>query len=416
MQRLLLSCPTDESPTFIVLPDFDLDAMSSVLYYIYNGEVIVQKDKIEMFLEIIKAMQIFVDCQYLRQMSDTLEYNNIDSSFHYETNLSKRNIFTLGFDGCRDQRYINIKKGKEIQDVLQYSVSNSDCKDTLVRSQNPRGEHQSSLGNLKSPYGDRQRNSFLRDLFIETYPRNGNVNGLTAGVLAISNECYRAPASVLLTNANGNHLSADGSLLEPYKKMNEHISHSPTVFHLRKQQRCTRDEPDYSETNKPFYDQSCLQVCSAEKSDTKTRVIDTKTSNLPMNILMNRAPMTANPFLQLGMQEQVLSGFYVPSLDFNIPPSVFDSIKPMPVHRNRSVIDNGSDESNKEVDVSTSAKVTILNHVLESPWSPRIPNNYKPFRRKTEHLSQSQLSKQKVSSLDIFWHIYLVRYIRLTII
>lgn len=371
--------------------------MTSVLYYIYNGEVIVQKDKIEMFLDIVKAMQIFVDGQYLPQMSDTLEYNNFDVSFHFETDLSKRNVFTLGFEDCRDQRYVNIKKGKAFQDVLQYSVSNADCKDKLVRSQNPSGERKSSLGNLKSPHGNRQRNSFLRDLFIETYPQNGNVNGLTAGVLAISNECYRAPASVLLTNANGKHLSADGSLLEPYKKTNEHISHSPKVFHLRKQQRCTRDEPDYGETNK-MYDQSCLKICSTEKS-IKTHAFDTDTNNLPMNILMNHVPMSANPLVQLGIPEQILSRFYVPSLDFSIAPSMFNAIKPMPVHRNRAVIDNASDESRKEIDVTTSARVTILNHVLESPWSPRIPTNYKPFRRKTETPLHCPLFKQKVSIL-----------------
>ena len=369
--------------------------MSSVLYYIYNGEVTVQKEKIEMFLDIIKAMQIFVDTQHLPHISDSLDYTNLDLSFHRESDLTKRNVYTLGFEGCRDQQYINIKKGKEIQDVLQYSVSKPDCKDKLVRSQNPSGEHKSSLGNLKSPYGDRQRNSFLRDLFIETYPRNGNVNGLTAGVLAISNECYRAPASVLLTNANGKHLSADGSLLEPYKKTNEHISHSPTVFHLHKQQRCTRDEPDYGETNKTLYDQSCVKVCSTAKSN-KSHAFGTDTNNLPMNILMNHVPMSANPLIQLGIQEQILSGFYVPSLDFRIAPSMFDSIKSMPVRGNRSVTDNVSDGSSKEIDMASSAKVTILNQVLESPWSPRIPNNYKPFRRKTDNPLQPQSSKLKV--------------------
>lgn len=363
--------------------------MSSVLYYIYNGEVIVPKEKIEMFLDIIKAMQIFVDKQYLSQLSD--EYNKFVLSGHCETDLKKTNVFTLGYEGCSDQQYINIKKGKEIQDVLQYSASDADYKDKVVRSQNPSGERKSSLGNLKSPYGDRQRNSFLRDLFIETYPRNGNVNGLTTGVLAISNECYRAPASVLLTNANGKHLSGDGSLLDPFKKANEHISHSPTVFHLRKQQRCTRDDPDYGETKKTMYEQSPLKLCPSEKSNTHVFGNDTKAA--PMNILMNHVPMPTNPLLQFGIQEQILSGFYVPSLDFRIPPSIFDPMKKE--HKNKGFIDSSGDETNKDIDMAPSNKVTILNHVLESPWSPRMPNNYKPFRRKTD--PSVQCSKQKVN-------------------
>ncbi|CAH1644308.1 unnamed protein product [Spodoptera littoralis] len=388
LRRLLLSCPTDESPIFIALPDFDLEAMSSVLYYIYNGEVVVPKEKIEMFLDIVKAMQIFVDNQYLPQLSD--EYNQFDLSGPCETDSKKTNVFTLGYEGCSDQQYINIKKGKEIQDVLQYSASDADCKDKLVRSQNPSGERSSSLGNLKSPYGDRQRNSFLRDLFIETYPRNGNVNGLTTGVLAISNECYRAPASVLLTNANGKHLSGDASLLDPFKKANEHISHSPTVFHLRKQQRCTRDEPDYGETKKTMYEQPPLRLCSSNQS--KTHVFGNDTKTTPMNLLMNHVAMPTNPLLQFGIQEQILSGFYVPSLDFRIPPPLFDPMKP--VQRNKDFMN--SDETNKYIEMTPSNKVTILNHVLESPWSPRTPSNYKPFRRKTDPSVQTQCSKEKI--------------------
>lgn len=380
--------------------------MSSVLYYIYNGEVIVQKDKIEMFLDIIKAMQIFIDKQYLPQMSADLEHKVFDLSFHYETDLSKRNIFTLGFEDSTDQRYINLKKGKEVQDfILEYSVNNADCNDKLVRSQNLSSERKSSLGNLKSPYADRQRNSFLRDLYIETYPRNGNVNGLTAGVLAISNECYRAPGSVLSANANGEHLSADDTLLEPYKKTNDHISHSPTVFHLRKQQRCTRDEPDYGETSKTLHDPSFLNVYSVEKSNKKP-YFATDTKHAPKNVCMNHVPMPANTLFQLGgIQEQILSGLYVPSLDYSIARSLFDSVKPIQVYRNKAVSDNIREDRSKEVDTATSTKVTILNHVLESPWSPRIPNNYKPFRRKDQNSVQLPLSKQKVSGyfLKVFF-------------
>uniref|UniRef100_A0A2A4J371 Protein krueppel n=1 Tax=Heliothis virescens TaxID=7102 RepID=A0A2A4J371_HELVI len=393
LRHLLLSCPTEETPTFIVLPDFDLDAMASVLYYIYNGEVVVKQEKIEMFLDIIKAMQIFVDNQYLPPTSSTLKSNNFNLSFHYQSDFSKRNIFTLGFEGCTDERFVNIRKGMDIQDVFQYSVRDPDCEDKLLRSQNPSGERESSLGNLKSPYGDRQRNSFLRDLFIETYPRNGNVNGLTAGVLAISNECYRAPASVLLTNANGKHLSADGSLLEPYKKTKEHISHSPTVLHLRKQQRCTRDGPHFGET-KALHDQSCLKDCADEKN-TKSAIFGADVNN----ILRNNIAMSANPLFQFGMQEQVLSRLFVPSLDFSVSSSVFDPM--MQAHNNRSAIDNAGDKNSKEIAVTTSTRVTILNHVLDSPWSPRIPINYKPFRRKNELSMHTQVFKQKRNESNI---------------
>ncbi|XP_026729625.1 uncharacterized protein LOC113495204 [Trichoplusia ni] len=394
LRRILLSCPLDESPTFIVLPDFDLDAMSSVLYYIYNGEVVVKKDKIEMFLDIINAMQIFIDSQYLSKIADKVDSHVFENSIH--TDLSKERIFTLGLADSDDQQYVNLKKGKIFQDVShQYSkVNKSDCDDKLVRTQNPSGENKTSLGHLKSPYEDRQRNSFLRDLYIETYPRNGNVNGLTAGVLAISNECYRAPASVLLTNANGKHLNDDDILLKPHKKANEHISHSPTVFHLREQQRCTRDEPDNCNMSKTLYDPPSLSVCSVKESNNK-RIYGTvnKNESDTRNVWVDHSPMTTNPLFQFGLQERILSGLCVPSLDFTFP-SMLDSMKPLQAFNNKSVYACTNSGTRKEIDTNSSTKVTILNHVLESPWSPRMPNNYKPFRRKSEHSKQSQIRKQ----------------------
>ncbi|XP_075971132.1 uncharacterized protein LOC142973363 [Anticarsia gemmatalis] len=398
LRRILLSCPADESPTFIVLPEFDFDAMASVLYYIYNGEVIVQKQKFEMFLDIIKAMQIFIDNQYLPQTTDQ-NCNESDSWINSETDLSKTAVFTLGSERSRDQRYINLKKGDEIQDVLlQYSVSDSDDNDKPVRSQTLSEEHKSSLGNLKSPYGDRQRNSFLRDLFIETYPRNGNVNGLTTGVLAISNECYRAPASVLLTNANGKHLSADDTLLEPYKKTSEHISNSPTVFHLRRQQRCTRREQDYGETSKSIHDSPFVGV--TQKS-TAVSFFNNDLQVAPKNRWVSHVPLSTSGLFQIGLQKQLISGLYGHTLDYSVAPSMFDSIKSMHAHRNKAALSerpfltNSKEDFNKDMETTATSKVTILNHVLDSPWSPRIPNNFNPFRRKVEISVQSQMSHQK---------------------
>ncbi|KAI8428889.1 hypothetical protein MSG28_007524 [Choristoneura fumiferana] len=80
LRRLLLSCPIEETPTLIVLPDFDLEAMSAVLYYIYNGEVTMPKQKLEKFLDIIKAMQIFIDRQYLTQLSDNIQEIDFNTS------------------------------------------------------------------------------------------------------------------------------------------------------------------------------------------------------------------------------------------------------------------------------------------------------------------------------------------------
>ncbi|KOB75754.1 Uncharacterized protein OBRU01_07281, partial [Operophtera brumata] len=225
LRRILLSSP-DETTTLIVLPDFDLEAMSSVLYYIYNGEVVLQKDKLGLFLEIVKAMQIYIDCQYLSKIQKDAEDKYFELVKQCEIISLPNEIFTLGFNS-EDQPIFNIKKCKQSQRAqLKYSQSDSDCFDYRVRCQNESELSESRLGNLKSPYEGRQSNSLLRDLYIGTYPRNGNVNGLTESVLAISNECYQSPASVLLANANCRHLSIDSAHTRSSKKATGFSLHS----------------------------------------------------------------------------------------------------------------------------------------------------------------------------------------------
>lgn len=344
-----------------MLPDFDLDAMSSVLYYIYNGEVIIHNNKMDTFLEIIRTMQIFIDEKYL---PETFSAGNIEikctggnNKFKFKNN----EIFSLG--NCDDKNYINIKKGSEIWDLLQpCSVNN-----TVQRDKQVRRHGLTCLDDLQPQCRDRQSSSFLRDLYIETYPRNGNVNGRTAGVLAISNERYRESTSVLLTNADDKNLRVDNV---------PDISKGPTDMPFWYSGMKNPKEA-FGTQNFNSYEPFNFKNFSAMHVYPKLHV-DTTNSN---NLLTNSFSIPSHMF-PLGLTENNYKNFR----EFNLN-------KLSEEHRALLKRDfKLSATSNK------TAKSAILNQVLGSPWSPRLPINYRPMHRKKEEAKVSTSTKKIVST------------------
>ncbi|XP_013177572.1 PREDICTED: uncharacterized protein LOC106125030 [Papilio xuthus] len=217
LREVLLSCPAKDSPAYIILPEFDLDAVSSVLYYIYHGEVVIERCQLNEFLDIIRNLEIYIDPQYLYKISNGVEKSDLDISCKYkESNLSKNDDTTCSDVNSECMYANNLKKGIEsIMCNVQCSLNGLDFGDKQIRTSSEK--FSSSAGDLVR-CEDRQRGSLLRDLFIETYARNGCSNGLGAGVLAISNERYHGPTSVLFTNANAAH---PNTLVETHKIMSE---------------------------------------------------------------------------------------------------------------------------------------------------------------------------------------------------
>lgn len=380
----MLSCPAEETPTFIVLPDFDLEALSSVLYYIYNGEVILQKHKLGYFLDIIQAMQIYIDCQYLPKVREDADESNLEFYSSLYSNTPKTEIFTLGCEDDKDQRFINIKRGTETQTVLlQYSQRQTDFSDNVVRSQNESELHRSRLGNLELPCGDRQRNSFLRDLFIETYPRNGNVNGLTESVLAISNEYYRPPASVLSTNANGEHLGDDHSLAGFCTKTTQETLNMSAIIHHGQQLQCRNNyngkfKPSARvNANLPYIKYPTVPndlTFVYGKSETVEKFPNDRISFLSQQFNENNILSPVTPS-HLDFQQSFLDAMIQKCNLFNESQCAVTQSFP---------VKYGNGVKSKDFKLNNPPKV-IFNQVLENPWSPRKPNNFRPLQRKREN-------------------------------
>ncbi|XP_073951438.1 uncharacterized protein [Choristoneura fumiferana] len=376
LRRLLLSCPIEETPTLIVLPDFDLEAMSAVLYYIYNGEVTMPKQKLEKFLDIIKAMQIFIDRQYLTQLSDNIQEIDFNTSKYI---TEDDHIFILR-EESDDKTLVNFKK------LFQHHNSRSISKDEADYSEFAQGSRQNwneqirpSLGDLRSWHGDRQRDYFLRGSFMETYPRNGNTNGRAAGVPAIPNKCYRTSTSLLLTNANANgYLSSDDAFLPTSKQI------------------VNADRPA------PCKVKSGSQLYNSNPENTILTELRRKLSPEMLNDVWQRHQpgLKAPSFEILQQSEDCKRTNY---LDLSILHQPSQTLTYSPMLSNNFIVDKIPSISNLENDckniiVNSNVKntpdtsqnrVAILNKALENPWCPRLPNCFRPFRRKNNITSVS---------------------------
>lgn len=354
----------------------------------------MEKNKLLIFLDVIRTLEIFIDQQYLHKLRECVGDRNLDICTYRESKWPN-SVFVLKSENSSEHEYINIRKGERLQDIwLQYSLNDPDLGDK--RESNRWSDAQPSLDNPSTPYPNRQRNSFLRDLYIETYPQNGNVNGLTAGVLAIPNERYRAPTSVLLTNANGKLPSrADDTLSEISRKTAEHTSYVPHLS--RGQQPCIQDcNRPYGETSaQRFHD-----LRNVEFTDANFFVQNNLGSNFK-SAWFNYVPSQVNtpilPF-RIPHSQAVVTKMNVPSLDLSLArcsvpisdSSLVSSCKDSQnylaavnvSHRNVNCNIRKYTADNEHFENNNLHKAPIFNQVLDNPWCPRLPYNYKPFRRK----------------------------------
>ncbi|XP_063379458.1 zinc finger protein 510-like [Cydia fagiglandana] len=342
LRRILLSCPIEDTPTLIVLPDFDLEALSAVLYYIYNGEVTMPRHIVDKFLDIVKAMQIFVDRQYLTKLSI-----NIDIDY----NVSKRipndtSVFVLRSEKDSSS-LVNFRKSNQ-HTASRNTKDATDYKDCKQAFRNWNEHFKPVLGNLQSSHEDRQRDYFLRDSFMETYPRNRNVNGRAAGVPAIPNICYRSPTSLFLTNANVNG------------------SFSPDTVNLLS---------DGASSHMPFN----LRLTSKQQDNLTITELNRKLSNLS-NLWTGPVSSSSTETLRNNSKHRSY-------LDLSILQKAHTAMPTFVAKNYLTKTDCMETKVEKSIPVNSQHKVAILNKALDSPWCPRLPNSYRPFRRKGPSLN-----------------------------
>ncbi|XP_059059223.1 zinc finger protein 157-like isoform X2 [Achroia grisella] len=395
LREILLPCAMEDSPTFIVLPDFDVEAMSSVIHYIYNGEVIIKKQKLEMFIDIVKAMEIFIDHQCLQQLRVCLGNNNLNLSHYHESKCIKTNdVFSLSSVYNNNQQYVNLSKGEPIQDIdLDCSLRDSNSRDKQTECKNWR-RLQHSLEHLPASYADRQKNTFLRDLFIETYPRNGNVNGLTPSVLAISNERYRAPTSVLLTNANSKYPRTGDTVSEISIRTTEYAAYAACAEVVRSKKYNNFYYEMHSKTNN-------LKTSSTDLTKSYDKSYFSKIFEY------NKKDSLNGTYAQTSLvpATQILPGVNVFSLDLRTDRAVTDvkSNSHSKAHDSLSPTTSVMKSNENDLDENVcliNNRLLVLNQVMESPWCPRLPKDYRPFRKKSPVNMENKKIQDKKDTLS----------------
>ncbi|CAG5040149.1 unnamed protein product [Parnassius apollo] len=401
LREMLLSCTTEDSPVFIILPDFDLDAMTYVLYYIYHGEVIIPKCRLNMFLEIIQTMQIYVDHQSLQNFCDGEKKPYSYVKMYRESNVTVTNcndMTSLDFVNNEGQQYANYKKRVEIENYkVQGSSDSIDFRDKQIRCCKWSEKFNSHVKDLKTRFGNRQRGSFLRDLFIETHARNGNSNGLMASVQEISNERYRGPKSVLFTNANDRDRKAKDTHTDSPEISSELYSNSsPAYKSLRFNrnfilsdkcqsenfQESLRNKYKKSQVNIKFLVDSDLKVSKDMFKMNEMYLFETEGTTLDLKITSSHSKAID---LTHAKKHNIEKSILIKDFD-------------------KQVLTNNLNKKNDlPFDVrNTMAKVSILNEVLRNPWCSRNNNYYKPFRRKNNNPVQKETDviKSQIDSIN----------------
>ncbi|XP_045534367.1 zinc finger protein 480-like [Papilio machaon] len=388
LREVLLSCPAKDSPAYIILPEFDLDALSSVLYYIYHGEVVIQRRQLNEFLDIIRNLKIYIDPQYLIKISNVMEKSRVDLSYEYQEKYLAMNDDTTCSDANSECEYANanLKKGVEsIMYKVQYSLNGFDFGDKQIRT---RSEKFSSSAGDVVQCKDRQRGSLLRDLFIETYARNGCSNGLGAGVLAISNERYRGSTSVLFKNANAVHPTTLAETHEIVSELRSYVSptsNRPLTSHENYEvlKNCTKQS--FVKINRSKVDEKVLT------EDRREKELWVNSLHLPLNFNNNYSIRSESSTLDLRMSPK--------SDGVNCLFTRNKFVDSSSIKEFNERIHTKNEINYKSLDLKKiTTREVILNEVLESPWIPRLPYYYKPFRRKTVETFPVILAK---SHLDV---------------
>ncbi|XP_061377781.1 zinc finger protein 3-like [Danaus plexippus] len=337
LRKILLSCSVEDSPTFIVMPEFDFDTMSSVLHYIYNGEVAISRHQLHTFLDIMNALQVFVDTRDLMKHLKNNNYVFVEDDYTFKKeNITSKDDVTLRKE---IQKKSNVRRRFDKVNLDRSNIDSNFYKTKEIR-----------LGYLKS-LEDRQSQPFSRDLFIETYSLNRNGNGVTEGVLAISSERYREKGSLLEKNSNTEH----------HKEVA-----TETTFDIG-----SRDNFNFLCNTKRF------EITSKENIESfvgmylghKTNV---EVEKIPENNYLSDIQGEEIPRKTVDQEHTSINCNIISRHSLNLDTKNIQNA----VSRESEV----NSEFNKSKEAVS--KVTILNEVLQSPWRPRLSLTFTPYAKK----------------------------------
>ncbi|GBP55453.1 Putative uncharacterized zinc finger protein 814 [Eumeta japonica] len=452
LRFLLKSHSEEDTPTYLVLPDFDLDAMSAVLHYIYNGEVSLPTNRVNSFFDVITTLQIFVDLKSLLNVKAKLE--DIHTKYANETLLD---IETVDNMEC----YSSITKNKYEKDLLKletkinYLIKRNvmvngkkdewvPCEDIIdkeIRSRHPTRNELRSRKQRLSVHGEnvqvqdgyQEKSSPLRDPPVDLYPRSGETNGppAPAAVPAIANEGHRDARSMraaceLITDAV---LIRDGE--NNCARSAKNFSVSNNDFSKTLDTRNTSTRPRNNIIN-PFEIKENnvrlrREMCSLNKlcnrlPDTEDKGGEVRRPNplrpvptlLPISLYDKRSFVRQLPPLLDLTSVHLLPTSLHPAYRENWSPSIQknESMFEGDLQNKKDYTKECSEDDKirlgrnffeghiKDSDAVPIQKKSAFNQVMASPWCPRVPNCYRPQPNKIIKDSPPRFSIESQAQIE----------------
>ncbi|XP_026485902.2 zinc finger protein 615-like [Vanessa tameamea] len=361
LKDLLLSCPLEDSPTFIVLPEFDIDTLSLVLYYLYNGEVMVQRSQMKMFLEMINTMQIFVDSQYLLKISSLDQSHFDDDNFHQTKEFIQASKHIQFGIINKDVHFIDMLKNVKHLSVDEDfdKVKRGICS-TLLKSR------KNDVTDINFEFGNRQMQS--HDAYVKT-SLSGNNNGLASGVLSIFNEHYQEAKSLLSTNANA----------EVHRSMT--LSKESQISSMSDYKGNTSFEVQAKKLDKTSYISNIVDNSGSQDLDQPELFMnDMKAIKQKCNDFRDK-----NIFHKKQMKAITSIGQSLTQVNTKLITNVQNN-NTLPYSKITL-----NEQELKSKTKNTLTRVTILNQVLQSPWRPILPYNFRPVRRRNQEGEQPEI-------------------------
>lgn len=340
LQLILIAHSDQETPIYIALPDFDWKTMSSVLYYIYNGEISVPIGNITSFFEIINTLKIFINENDLENVKEYLKCNFEENKLDCKVNINSSN--------------------EELNSPVKLEFKSTKCTSPTILNENrndlqctvdgfPKENCNEYLNKISKENKTILKNSSLRDHFTKMCSRNGNLNRPSANVPTITNECY-------LQFVSGEEMNGNKDVLNVSPEYKSNCTVSKKIVNDSHVDNCYVND---SEIN---LDMSTYDTVIDTLNHDKAKELRPVPILIPINTTMDSIDLSKH--YQLKHNQTCVNSC-----------------------RRAKVYEQSKTCSNKKIlcverKNSFKTKRSPLNQVLANPWITRQPRSYRPLKKK----------------------------------
>lgn len=373
LQCILVSHTELETPIYIVLPDFDLDAMSSVLYYVYNGEINVPIKSLHSFFEIINTLKIFIDQNSLDNVKD-----NISDCISKELLTRSDEVKSSITDGLSDDTVkLENKDTTAISKIVNKSQSRYSALQVFSSNQaeqSPQQRHTYVDMQMKDRV---QKTLSLRDPLTEMCARNGKTNrpsrssdvpditngrylNLSSGEVMNGNDIFTNTVDPEIASINSNYTA---NAFNYERTMN--FPKLQDFNHTKISSNVTQDVKLLSNLflGTPAVDNDNNNKCNLNRKSNGLRPP-------PTLVPIKKHVSNSSNLLDLSKYIRENNKYMKARDDYASRNSL------------EKTFNDTKETETKTISINKNKVKSTLNQVLACPWIPRLPKSYRHFKTK----------------------------------